>query len=601
MKKLQLRIVFLFLAIFSLFSLVFSMTTTQLMEERSIEQQGEDLRAQLTTLTSQLNGMIGPQSDLASLNGRMQRTADAVNERVTLIDLEGNVVFDSHADSSTLDNHGNRPEVSAVLNQGEVGRDVRTSATTGKQLYYVAQPLFSEVGTRVGVLRLSKPIDEMEEVISQVQRYLLLFVFVSLLLAVLFTAYWTRELSRPISEIGRVAQRLSNQQYDARYTDRSYEEIDALGQAVNELADNLESQMQEITQNDEQMRELINHLIIGVMLLDNDRNVQIVNPAMSEILEMDLYAGVGRPYVEVIKSYGITTLIEDAYRTHQTQNDEISLFEVDNKVLDANVVPIAGDHPGEVNFIVLLYDITEIRRLEKVRTDFVANASHELRTPVTALKGFTETLLDGAMEDKEILVEFLTIMHKESIRLDSMVRDILQLSKLEHRTVQMEIETISIREIVEATFQIVRQKAESKEISLEIEEKTPVEIEGDENLLKQILLNLINNAVTYTPEKGYVKVALGVEGDEAVIHVEDNGIGIPEDEQSRVFERFYRVDKARSRNAGGTGLGLSIVKYLVENFNGSISLDSKIGLGTTFTVHLPLKRKNEQKDKKDEL
>lgn len=592
MKKLQLRIVLLFLIIFSLFSLLFGMTTTNVMEERSIEQQGEDLQAQLTTLASQLNNSVNQVEDLSLLIERLESTAEVINERVTLIDMEGEVVFDSHTDASTLENHLDRPEVNAALTEGISGKDIRSSESTGHQLYYVAQPLTSEAGERAGVLRLSKPIEEMEEVVSQVRWYLLLFVIVSLVIAVLFTVYWTREISRPIGEIGRVAKKISNQQFDSRYTDHSYEEIDDLGQTVNDLAENLESQMQEISQNDEQMRELINHLVIGVMLLDHDRNVQIVNPAMNEILEEDLYGGIGRPYMEVIKSYGLTTLIEEAYKTNSTQNDEISMFEMKNKILDANVVPIAGDNPREFNLIVLLYDITEIRRLEKVRTDFVANASHELRTPVTALKGFTETLLDGAMEEKEILVEFLNIMHKESIRLDSMVRDILQLSKLEHRKVQMDIERIALKDVVESAFQIVRQKAETKEISLQLIEKTPVEIDGDENLLKQILLNLVNNAVTYTPEKGYVKVSLETEGEEAVIQVEDSGMGIPEDEQSRVFERFYRVDKARSRNAGGTGLGLSIVKYLVENFNGSISLESHIGLGSVFTVRLPLHREN---------
>lgn len=591
MRKLQWRIVLLFLVIFSLFSLVFSIVTANLMEEQTIDQQGNDLQAQLVTLTTMMNNSIDEIEELTTLSEPLDQIAEAVNERVTLIDLEGNVRYDSHAEVSELDNHSNRPEIWAALEEQTIGSDIRLSASTGSRLYYVAQPLYNAAGELAGVVRLSKPVAEMQTFISELRNYLILFVVISLVLIVLFTAYWTREISRPIVEITEVAKDISNQDYDARYTGRSYEEIDDLGHTVNELAENLENQLHEISKNDEQMRELINHLVIGVMLLDKNRNIQIVNPAMNNILEVDLFGGIGRPYMELIKSYGLTTLIEEAYKTHTTQNDEISLFEVENKILDVNVVPIAQEKSSDFQLIVLLYDITEIRRLEKVRTDFVANASHELRTPVTALKGFTETLLDGAMEDKEILVEFLTIMHKESIRLDLMVHDILQLSKLEQRKVRMDIHQVAVKDVVESTFQIVRQKAENKNISLQVIERKPVLIEGDENLLKQILLNLVNNAVSYTPEGGYVKVVLTSDKDEAVIQVMDNGIGIPEDEQNRVFERFYRVDKARSRNAGGTGLGLAIVKYLIENFEGSIELNSKLGLGTTFTVRLPHKRK----------
>ena len=359
-------------------------------------------------------------------------------------------------------------------------------------------------------------------------------------------------------------------------------------------ASSLESQMQEIKQNDKRLRELINHLVIGVMLLDENRQITMVNPIMNEILEENLYGKIGHSYLEVFKSFGLNQLIEAAYEKQELQNREIALLIQDEKIVDVNIVPIPGRMKNTTNYIVLLYDITEIRRLEKVRTDFVANASHELRTPITALKGFSETLLDGALEDREVLIEFLEIMLKESSRLDLMVQDILQLSKLEQKQVRLNVEAIEAKVIVKEVFQILQQKAELKNIELSIEYDEPVYLEVDHDQLKQIILNLVGNAVSYTPENGIVKVELGYDNQEAVIKVVDNGIGIPQEEQSRVFERFYRVDKARSRNAGGTGLGLSIVKYLVENLNGFIELNSELGKGTSFEIHLPIKFENKQ-------
>ncbi|MGB9343170.1 sensor histidine kinase, partial [Trichococcus sp.] len=253
-----------------------------------------------------------------------------------------------------------------------------------------------------------------------------------------------------------------------------------------------------------------------------------------------------------------------------------------------NIVPITSKKPGEMNLIVLLYDISEIRRLEKVRTDFVANASHELRTPVTALKGFAETLLDGAMEDPIILKQFLEIILAESTRLNLLVNDILELSKLEQRQVPLALQEVNISEAVLATFQLVDQKVKEKNMTLELVEKDFVTLHTDPNRLKQILANLINNAVVYTQAGGHITVTVERTAEQVRLHVADNGIGIPEADLGRVFERFYRVDRARSRNSGGTGLGLSIVKYLVENMNGTVTVASKQGKGTTFTVTLPL-------------
>jgi len=366
-----------------------------------------------------------------------------------------------------------------------------------------------------------------------------------------------------------VAKKLSDHQYDARYKGKGFGDFQKLGETINELAESLDNQMNEIKQNDERLTGLINHLVIGVMLLDENKEITMVNPVMQEILSESEESLIGQSYVEAVSSYGLSHMIERAYTYREPQNDEIYFYYPKDRIVDVNIVPITSKKPGEMNLIVLLYDISEIRRLEKVRTDFVANASHELRTPV-------------------ILKQFLEIILAESTRLNLLVNDILELSKLEQRQVPLALQQVNISEAVLATFQLVDQKVKEKNMTLELVEKDFVTLHTDPNRLKQILANLINNAVVYTQAGGHITVTVEKTADQVHLHVADNGIGIPEADLGRVFERFYRVDKARSRNSGGTGLGLSIVKYLVENMNGTVTVASKQGNGTTFTVTLPI-------------
>ncbi|MER2064334.1 MAG: two-component system histidine kinase PnpS, partial [Alkalibacterium sp.] len=419
---------------------------------------------------------------------------------------------------------------------------------------------------------------------------LLAFVTVSILVALVFTYYWTKRISTPLESMKRVTEHLSRKNYSSRYTKESYIEIDELGQSINTLAENLDQQMQEIEQNETQLKELINHLVIGVLVIDEKRKVSMVNPVMNQILDEDLHGKLGQDFNSSLHSADLVELIEKAFRKQRIQNKELTLYYPEDKIVDVNVVPVLDVSGTPINYIVLLYDITEIRRLEKVRTDFVANVSHELRTPITAIKGFTETLLDGAMNEEEVLIDFLKIINTESQRLDSMVQDILQLSKLEQRKVIGNIEQVNVADTLSEVEKILHQKIELKAIQFTVSMKQPVDIEIDRDQLKQILLNLIANALAYTPDKGKIHVTVKDEREEVLISVEDTGIGIAKEEQSRIFERFYRVDKARSRNAGGTGLGLSIVKWLVENNNGQLSLESQLGKGSTFSVRLPKTR-----------
>ncbi|MGB7366525.1 MAG: ATP-binding protein [Carnobacterium jeotgali] len=591
MRKLQFRILAIFIAIFTIFSISIVIFSTNLLQEYASTSQQEALIKQAKTVASMLQLDTENTTNLASLATSLATLDMQSEERLTVIDLSGVVVYDSVTNKEVLENHNNREEFKAVLAGDEIGTSVRKSKSTNETLYYVAVPLFGKQDELLGVLRLARPVADINQISEQIKKSLLIFSVLALILTTFITLIITKRIAKPINDIMEVAESLSDKRYEVRYTGNAYGEVADLGETINDLATSLEEQNLELVQNDKRLYELINHLVIGVMLIDEHRIIKMVNPAMSVILGEDVSQLVGNSYVEATKSYGLSHMIEMAYQKNEQQNDEIYFYYPKDKIVDANIVPIDGKEPGEQNLIVLLYDITEIRRLEKVRTDFVTNASHELKTPVTALKGFSETLLDGAMEDKEVLKQFLEIMLAESSRLDFLVNDILELSKLEQKQVPLKIEEINLTEAVISTFQLVKQKADEKKMKLNIIEEDNLFITGDSSRLKQILANLINNAVVYTQESGEVEVTIKKENNFAVIKVSDNGIGIPEDEQDRIFERFYRVDKARSRNSGGTGLGLSIVKYLVENLNGFITVESKLGLGTTFIVKLPIQPK----------
>lgn len=590
MKKIQSRMILIFTLILLSFSILFVYMVSSVIGRQAIAQQEEALSIQLMTLESQLEDASVP--DLENTERRVEQlsaASEVIDERLTLIDLTGEVLYDSQAPLDTLENHLDRPEIQQIINDGqEIGSFHRVSESTGDVFYYSAVPIRSDDGGVAGYIRLSKNAEEVVGITEELITALLVFLALSILVAVLFIRYWAKKITAPIENIKNIANVLSFQDYSVRYHPGSYEEIDELGKSINELAVNLNDQMGEIQESELKLKELVNHLVIGVMVVDRDKTINMVNPIMNELIGEDLNSKQGKPFYESLHSSDLIAIIDKAYAEHVVQNKEIQIYYPEEKIMDVHVVPIFNEALETLNFIVLLYDITEIRRLEKVRTDFVANVSHELRTPITAVKGFSETLLDGALYDEEVLIEFLEIIYKESSRLDTMVNDILQLSKLEQRQVSGVKQKVFVKEIVDDVIKILSQKINMKYIHVTILNPKNPQIEINPDHLKQIIINLVGNAVSYTPEKGKVTIEIDATENELAFSVADTGIGIPKDQISRIFERFYRVDKGRSRNVGGTGLGLSIVKWLVENNNGRIEVESEVENGTRFTVWLPL-------------
>ncbi|EAF3980872.1 PAS domain-containing protein [Listeria monocytogenes] len=590
MKKLWLKIGLSFFILFFVVMVIVGVFSGELMKSTYLnmkESQLEDDAKILLQTTNMEN--LDLDKDAATIQKSLDPLGEDIDARITVIDSEGDVVADTKKDPEKLDNHMNRPEVTDILKKGEsVGISIRESDSLGYSMLYVAVPVKHQ-GKTDGVLRISISLESVDAAVAKLWGNLALIFGIALVIIAAISVFIARKITRPVREIIEVSTDLANHKYDSRIHGKISGELQDLSISVNTLAESLETQMFEIKQNEQRLNAIVQNLVSGVMLINVDKQVIMTNRTMYQILgETEI---TGKPFYEVIKSFALSQLIEGTFETKTIQQKEIILYFPREMILDASVSPILGENGEITGIILLLHDITQIRHLENVRSEFVTNVSHELKTPVTALKGFAETLLDGAMYDEVLLKKFLTIIKEESDRLHRLIMDILALSRIEQNPVAENVELVEVDEVIEQSARTIFEMATEKNIQVIIPEKTipSVTIETDRDKLQQILINLLSNAINYTPVDGKVEVKLIEQEAEVIIEVTDNGIGIPAKDIDRVFERFYRVDKARSRHSGGTGLGLSIVKHLVENCGGRIEVESQEEVGSTFRVTLPKK------------
>lgn len=593
MRKFTNQFLALFVGLFLILSVTVVAYTASLVRDVTVDSILHDVEKRGHNITTILNEWFlqnasTPQEAVNDFQESMRFLLED-GDSIAFLTPEGKLIYSSNAYVSSAENQANVREIRSILSGDLVGRSDIKPNNLGQSEYRVAFPLFNKQGERVGILRLSHQLNEVDALQRNLVRSVVGFSVLALVLAAIIVWYLTRKMATPMKEMEASIERITTGNYTEQFFEYSYPEFNALGNSINKLAHRLQEKNETIMETSERLAALMDQLVIGVVLLDSEKRVQMANPAAQQILGYGEEQIIKHSFLEMFKSYGLVQLIQQTFADHRNHHEELYLYFPEERVLDVNTIVLSEEKGMQV--LVLLYDITQVRRLEKVRTDFVTNASHELRTPITALKGFAETLLDGAKEDPDTLEQFLTIIHDEANRLEVLVNDILELSKAEQKQVPLQQEQVNLNEVVRACFLLVNQRAEEKELVLRLVTPLPepLIIEGDKSRVQQVISNLIYNSVNYTDKGGKITVMLEKEGDTAVIHVADTGIGIPEEDLARIFERFYRVDKARSRNSGGTGLGLSIVRYLVKNLNGSITVNSTLGMGSTFTVRLPLR------------
>ncbi|WP_249306039.1 two-component system histidine kinase PnpS [Lederbergia citrea] len=589
--KLWVRITFSFLLLMSSLLLLSGFFLAEIMKNTYYDLKKNQL-SQTASLVLKSIEMNGAQTQ-AELQNTITELSTTINPRLTMINRDGTVLADSEDDPRKMENHINRPEVQQVIkDHKKSGLSIRYSGTLGYSMMYVTIPI-NQDGEVAGVMRASLMLINIEHAIRKLWLSLALVLFTALLLTGLIGMRLAKGISGPVEEMIMVSEKLKEKDYTARVKTEPKGELGLLANAINVLASSLKNQMEKIQENEQRLSGVLTNMMSGVLLVNTEGRILLGNRAMGYMLGEAPDSFTGKLHMEVGRNVDLSALIELCLKTGKEIRDEVHLFHPKERILDAHLAPYVGESGEVKGIIAVLHDVTDIRRLEKMRSEFVANVSHELKTPITSVKGFAETLLDGAMEDEELCRSFLTIIYDESDRLHRLIKDILYLSSIEHHRIPLTIENVNLTQAVYGTADTVKEGAAKKNIDMTFPEKKDVWIEGERDRIQQIILNLLSNAISYTPEGGEISVTITEQENEVKLRISDTGIGIAQKELPRIFERFYRVDKARSRNSGGTGLGLAIVKHLVDSHHGTINVESMEGEGTTFIVTLPKKQEQE--------
>jgi two-component system, OmpR family, phosphate regulon sensor histidine kinase PhoR len=409
----------------------------------------------------------------------------------------------------------------------------------------------------------------------------------AVLLTVIAGHLLARGMTKPIGEISDVARGLAHGHLNRRVKIESQDETADLGRVINQMASDLEARFTEITEDRTRLHAILSSMVEGVLVLDRDSRILLLNSAIEDMFHLEEAAAVGRPLIEVFRHRPLHQLVQKALESGTEQAAELVMPMPQERVFS---VQASVAQKESVAAVLVFHDVTNLKRLERVRKDFVANVSHELRTPLTSIKGYIEALIDGAKDDPEKFGEFLKIIQKHTDQLNILLYDLLQLSTIESGQYQWRHVAVPVSEMIDRALHLLRPMAEKKKQTVSIECGADIgTVNGDADKLTQVLINLIDNAIKYTPEGGGVSIQARPMEDTVEIAVADTGIGIPPREIPRIFERFYRVDRARSREMGGTGLGLSIVKHIVEAHGGTVVVDSEVGKGSRFVVTLPIR------------
>jgi two-component system, OmpR family, phosphate regulon sensor histidine kinase PhoR len=519
---------------------------------------------------------------------KIEGFSDTLDSRITIVDQDENFIYDSGDEKDSDYRHHQRTIKDILANKLKNKNGEQTlEVGGGYNLHYYWKPIRNN-GNIEGYLFLSTKLTEIQNAYQQIWWLLIISLGLALVVILILGSRITVRYTKPIESATNVAIELAKGNYRARTYEESMDEAGMLSTSINILARNLQGMVKANEIQQGRLSALIENMGSGLLLINSKGQINLINRTFTEVFGVEKQAYLNRLYYEVLKHKEISDLIEEIFMTERKLKKQMHLpIGIERRYFEVYGVPLLGTNEEWKGILLVFHDITEIKKLEQVRKDFVANVSHELKTPITSIKGFTETLLDGAKEDKEALDHFLRIILEESNRLQSLILDLLELSKIEQQGYTLSIRDVNMNQLVDEMLPILNPKAEEKNISLSFSPSAnDIMIEGDFYRLKQIFINLISNALAYTLNGGKVSVTLEERADIVLVSIQDTGIGIEEEEVPRIFERFYRVDKARSRNSGGTGLGLAIVKHLVEAHKGKISVASKVGKGTTFTIEL---------------
>ncbi|MFZ7122037.1 MAG: ATP-binding protein [Eubacteriaceae bacterium] len=520
------------------------------------------------------------------LKDNVKEFSQLTNARLSIIAMDGVVIYDSDKNAEELANHANRPEIINAL-KGIIKREVRYSNTLQIDMMYIAIPVEID-GEIIGVVRDSVPLSYMKPIINKTIINIIVSVFVSLIIALVLSHLIIKSMTNPLQETTEFASEIASGNYSKRISMIRDDEIGDLAKSLNHMAEQLQYSFKELSQRNTELELVLSNIKNGIIAIDINNNILLINYSAYKMFNLSPEKKlINKNILEVVRTHNLYKIISNLNNEPDINTIETK---INNKLYKIYTNPIIEKNSRK-GFLIVIEDITQIRNLENIRKDFVANVSHELKTPITSIKGFVETLKDGNVNDQETRDRFYNIIEFEVDRLIRLVEDILTLSDLDNQPSNNvdENQFIDIKEQMDSIYLLMEKIAKDKNVRIIIDvcENTK-KIRFNNNDFKQMMINLIDNAIKYNNRNdGLVKVTIYNSSKSVIIEVSDTGIGIPKKDIPRVFERFYRVDKGRSRQAGGTGLGLAIVKHIVQTQNSDIKVESTFGKGTKFTIIIP--------------
>ncbi len=551
----------------------------------------QDIKSSLIKQAYLIENQIDPQDlkndDSPRLSPLAKKFSLQTQARVTIIDEKGRVVGDSEKSIQELPamaNHADRPEVKAALYGNSTG-DIRYSATLRINMLYVAIP-FRDAKSGIGVIRLALPLEQVQRVLLTTRKIIALSLFLALALAFLIGSLMSRNIINPLNRIIYVSGKFAQGDFNHRIYQDSGDEIGALAATLNTMAEQIETKINQVEIQNQQLKTIFQSMVEGIIVVDRSTAIVTINPPIENMFGVLAEKIKNSLFLEAIPNNDLGEVINQVLKSGELVVRELAIVWPVNRTFQINASAIF-QQKEVAGCILVMHDITEIRKLERVRSDFVANVSHELKTPLTSIKGFVETLMEGALEDKENARHFLEIIQEHTDRLNNLINDLLELSFLESKAVQLETGGFSLKGLVDKVLAGFKVQLARESISVINKIPAGYSVQADAHKLEQVFTNIIDNAIKFNRQNGSIRIYSEDSTGKIKVTIEDSGTGIPAKDLPRIFERFYRVDKARSQEMGGTGLGLSIVKHIIELHKGTVGVESVEGLGSKFWFILP--------------
>lgn len=592
-NKIRWRLAFAYVALLTVALGLLGLYLLQKLETFAIEQLKESMK-QNAALIAQLLNTYSPEDTELWQDIIYSIDQSLFDARVTIIRSDGKVIVDSWATNvAAMENHRYRPEIIQAREDG-FGQAQRYSTSLGTTMVYVALPMIQEHSFS-GYIRVALPRDEIDSVIHTLRQFVYFSLGITILGTTLLSIFLSARLTKPLFQISKTAERISQGDLGQTISVNTTQEINSLADSFNRMSLDLEHKIHSITEREIQLNAIITTIISGLLLIDDEGFIQLANPAAQDLFNMGSVTWQRR-FQSAVRNSELEALIEEVLATGHKITEEITLYTDEApRIMQVYVAPVAvlprDDKPCQMTsgVVVVLFDMTDIRMVEKSRRELIANVSHELRTPVTAIKGFTETLLAGALDEDDVRESFLKIIDQETGRLQHLIDDLMQLARLEAGQLCFNLARIDLTELITHTVHNFDNRFKEKGMHLMFQSCTLPPILADRARLEQVFANILENVLQHAVVKAtQVMIKVEVVEKYAIVSISDDGPGILASDQPHVFERFFRTDKSRARQSGGTGLGLAIVKHLVEHMNGTVTLSSFPGKGTTVIIRLPL-------------